>query len=177
MQNRRSSIFLDKDKLSIEKLYLDLVPKVPESIEVCTLSFPDGNKVELPILKGTAGPPMIDIRNLYAKTGYFTYDPGYTCTGSCVSQITFIDGEKGELLYRGYKIQELAKKCDFVDICYLLLYGELPSQLDKNNFDSVMKNEMLVHDSLISFYKGFQIHQPTSCYFPLGYCCLFVLHH
>jgi citrate synthase len=156
MQARKSSLLLEKDKKTIEKLYLNLVPKVPESKEVCTLTFPDGKIIELPILKGSDGPPMIDIRNLYTKSGYFTYDPGYTCTGSCVSQITFIDGEKGELLYRGYKIQELAKKCDFVDTCYLLLYGELPSPYDKKTFYSTMKNEMIVHDGLISFYKGFQ---------------------
>ncbi len=156
MQSRKSSLLLEKDRKNIEKLYLDLVPKVPESKQTCKLTLPDGQTFELPILNGSDGPPMIDSRNLYAKTGYFTYDPGYTCTGSCVSQITFIDGEKGELLYRGYKIQELAKTCDFVDICYLLLYGELPSMQDKKNFDTTMKNEMLVHDGLISFYKGFQ---------------------
>lgn len=151
-----SQVEIEKAEHRIEKLLTDLVPKVPESKETCKLTLPDGKEVELPILQGTNGPPMIDIRNLYAKTGYFTYDPGYTCTGSCVSQITFIDGEKGELLYRGYKIQELAKTCDFVDICYLLLYGELPSQQDKKSFDETMKSEMLVHEQLISFYKGFQ---------------------
>jgi citrate synthase len=143
-------------QLKIENLYLNLIPNVPQSKESCKLILPDGSEIELPILKGTAGPPMIDIRNLYTKTGYFTYDPGYTCTGSCVSQITYIDGEQGELLYRGYKIQDLARNCDFTDTCYLLLYGELPSKEDKRIFEDVMKAEMVVHEQLISFYKGFQ---------------------
>ena len=153
---KKSVIQKEQEKVKIEKLYIDLVPNVPKSTEVCKLILPDGKEIELPILTGTEGPPMIDIRNLYTKSGYFTYDPGYSCTGSCVSQITFIDGEKGELLYRGYKIQDLAKDCDFTDTCYLLLYGELPSKLDKKMFEDTMKGEMLVHDQLISFYKGFQ---------------------
>jgi citrate synthase len=155
--NRKKSLVQQEfEKKKLEKMYLDLIPNTPNSSEVCKLILPDGKEVELPILKGTEGPPMIDIRNLYAKTGYFTYDPGYSCTGSCVSQITFIDGEKGELLYRGYRIQDLARNCDFTDTCYLLLYGELPSKTDKKNFEDVMKGEMLVHDQLISFYRGFQ---------------------
>lgn len=147
---------MESDKKKIQKLYGDLVPKVPESKETCKLILPDGKEIELPILKGTDGPPMIDVRNLYAKSGYFTYDPGFTCSGSCVSQITFIDGEKGELLYRGYKIQDIAKNSDFIDTCYLLLYGELPSAQDKKKFDETIKGEMLVHEQLISFYKGFE---------------------
>jgi citrate synthase len=146
----------EKDKEKIEKIQKDLTPYIPKSTEKCKLTLPDGREVELPILHGQAGPPMIDMRNLYSLTGYFTFDPGYTCTGSCVSEITFIDGEKGELLYRGYKIQDIAKNCDFVDVCYLLLYGALPSEKDKKMFDETMKNEMLVHEQLISFYKGFQ---------------------
>jgi citrate synthase len=153
---RKSQIKLEQEKYIIERIYTDLVPSVPKSTQFAKLILPDGKEVELPILTGTEGPPMIDIRNLYAKTGYFTYDPGYTCTGSCVSQITYIDGEKGELLYRGYKIQDLAKSCDFTDICYLLLYGDLPSKDDKQQFENTMKGEMLVHEQLISFYKGFQ---------------------
>lgn len=150
---RRSTV---NDKMKVENLYLTLVPSVPESKETCKVTFKDGKEVELPVLHGTDGPPMIDIRNLYGKSGYFTFDPGFTCTGSCVSGITFIDGEKGELMYRGYRIQDLAKTCDFTAICYLLLYGELPSNNDKKMFEETMKNEMLVHEQLIQFYKGFQ---------------------
>jgi len=146
----------EKDKEKVEKIQKDLTPNIPKSTEKCKLTLPDGKEVELPVLHGKAGPPMIDIRNLYSLTGYFTFDPGYTCTGSCVSEITFIDGEKGELLYRGHKIQDIAINCDFVDVCYLLLYGTLPSDKDKKSFDETMKNEMLVHEQLINFYKGFQ---------------------
>jgi len=156
LSHRKSFTQLEQDKSKIEKLYTDLVPKVPKSEKTAKLILPDGKEVELPILEGSDGPPMIDIRNLYLKTGYFTFDPGYTCTGSCVSQITFIDGEKGELLYRGYSIQDVAKNCDFEETCYLLLYGELPSKDDKKIFVETMKREMLVHEQLIHFYKGFQ---------------------
>lgn len=144
------------DLRKLENLYLDLEPKVPKSTKNAKLILPDGKEIELPILEGTMGPPMIDIRSLYSKTGYFTYDPGFTCTGSCSSQITFIDGEKGKLLYRGYKIQDLCENNDFVDTCYLLLFGELPSKLDKEKFEETLKSEMLINDKLTNFYKGFE---------------------
>jgi citrate synthase len=147
---------VEKDTKKIIKVQHDLAPTIPKSTEVCKLILPDGKEVELPVLKGTAGPPMIDIRNLYAKTGYFTFDPGFTCSGSCASQITFIDGEKGQLMYRGYDISDLGKNCDFPEICYLLLYGELPSVSDKKKFDEILISEMVVNEQLISFYKGFQ---------------------
>ena len=93
-----------------------------------TLSFSDGSPtMDLPIYKGSIGPDVIDIRKLYAQTGKFTYDPGFLSTASCNSTITYIDGDKGELLYRGYPIEQLATQCDFLDTCYLLLYGELPN--------------------------------------------------
>ena len=147
---------IKKDTEKIQKVQMDLAPSVPSSKESCKLILPDGKEIELPILKGSSGPPMIDIRNLYAKTGYFTFDPGFTCTGSCASQITFIDGEKGELMYRGYNVHDLGKNCDFSEICYLLLYGELPSYNDKNKFNEKLLSEMVVNEQLISFYKGFQ---------------------
>lgn len=148
----------DQHRSRIQKVFHDLTPKVPESKQMAKLELPDGKVVELPILHGTSGPPMIDIRSLYAKTGYFTYDPGYTCTGSCSSQITFIDGEKGVLLYRGHRIQDICDKCDFIETCYLLLYGELPSKKDKEKFDNILKGEMLIHEKLITFYKGFEFN-------------------
>jgi len=95
-----------------------------------TLNFSDGSpSVNFPILTGTVGPEVIDIRTLYGKTGKFTYDPGFLSTASCSSAITYIDGDKGELLYRGYPIEELATRCDFLETCHLLLYGELPDSL------------------------------------------------
>jgi len=140
----------------IEQILLDLIPSLPEAKEFCKLTLPNGEEFQLPILKGTNGPPMIDIRSLHDKTGYFTFDPGYTCTGSCSSQITFIDGDKGILRYRGYPIEKLAEICSFEETCYLLLYGELPSRKDLEIFCEAMKDEMLIHEQLISFYKGFQ---------------------
>lgn len=154
---RKSSLIeFELDKLRVESLYYDLIPKVPKNDKVAKLILPDGKEIELPILEGTCGPPMIDIRNLYTKTGYFTFDPGYTCTGACASQITFIDGEKGKLLYRGHRIQDICNNNDFIDTCYLLLYGELPSMKDKEKFESTLKAEMVIHEKLTNFYKGFE---------------------
>ncbi len=97
-----------------------------------TLSFSDGSpSMELPIYKGSIGPEVIDIRKLYGQTGKFTYDPGFLSTASCNSTITYIDGDKGELLYRGYPIEELATQCDYLETCYLLLNGELPNATEK----------------------------------------------
>ena len=90
-----------------------------------------GKSYDLPVIQGRTGPDVIDVRRLYADTGCFTYDPGFTSTGSCESKITFIDGEKGILRYRGYPIDELAEKSDFMEVCYLLLYSELPSPAQK----------------------------------------------
>src|SRR3954449_4727982 len=99
-----------------------------------TLSFSDNSpSVEMPIYKGTLGPDVIDIRKLYAQTGKFTYDPGFLSTAACDSSITYIDGDKGELLYRGYPIEQLAQKCDFLEVCYLLLNGELPDVAQKED--------------------------------------------
>src|SRR5580765_4167484 len=101
-----------------------------------TLSFSDGSpSMELPIYKGSVGPDVIDIRKLYGQTGKFTYDPGFLPTAACQSAITYIDGDKGELLYRGYPIEHLAQRCDFLETCYLLLYGELPTPHQKEAFE------------------------------------------
>lgn len=154
--SRKESFLFEENRSRIQKVFFDLTPKVPEPKKFAKLELPDGKVIQLPIIEGTLGPPMIDIRTLYSKTGYFTYDPGYTCTGSCSSQITFIDGEKGVLLYRGYKIQDICDKCDFIETCYLLLYGELPSKKDKEKFENNVKQEMIIHEKLITFYKGFE---------------------
>ncbi|WHZ12741.1 MAG: Citrate synthase (si) [Burkholderiaceae bacterium] len=121
-----------------------------------TLSFSNGSpSVELPVYQGTIGPDVIDIRKLYAQTGMFTYDPGFLSTASCRSAITFIDGDKGELLYRGYPIEQLATQCDFMETCYLLLYGELPNEKDKKNFVRLVTMHTMVNEQMQFFLRGF----------------------
>ena len=115
-------------------------------------------EIELPIIEGTKGPSAIDVRNLYKDTGYFTYDPGFMSTASCDSSITYIDGENGILQHRGYNITDLAEKCDFMDICYLLLYGSLPNQSEKGNFINSIKHHTMVHEQLQFFFRGFPRH-------------------
>src|SRR5471032_3000690 len=122
-----------------------------------TLSFSDGSpSLEFPIYKGTVGPDVIDIRKLYAGSGKFTYDPGFMSTASCNSSITYIDGDKGELLYRGYPIEQLAVNCDFMEVCYLLLNGELPNAAEKEQFNTVIRGHTMVHEQLTRFYQGFR---------------------
>ncbi|MCO4863427.1 citrate synthase [Cupriavidus sp. WGtm5] len=122
-----------------------------------TLSFSDGSpSVELPIYKGTVGPDVIDIRKLYGQTGKFTYDPGFMSTASCNSKITYIDGDKGELLYRGYPIEQLAQKCDHLETSYLLLKGELPNAKQKEEFVGHVMNHTMVHEQLQFFMRGFR---------------------
>ncbi len=111
---------------------------------------------QLPILTGTLGPSVIDIRSLYAKTGHFTYDPGFTSTASCTSKITFIDGDAGVLLYRGYPIEQLAEKCDFLEVCYLLLNGDLPNGGEMKSFVTTVSQHVMVHEQLTKFYSGFR---------------------
>jgi citrate synthase len=122
-----------------------------------TLSFSDGSpSVTFPLLSGTLGPDVIDIRALYGKTGKFTYDPGFLSTASCSSAITYIDGDKGELLYRGYPIEELAVQCDFLEVCYLLLYGELPNRDQRQQFDDVVTHHTMVNEQMQFFMRGFR---------------------
>ncbi len=122
-----------------------------------TLSFSDGSpSVELPIHKGTVGPDVIDIRKLYAQTGKFTYDPGFLSTASCNSAITYIDGDKGELLYRGYPIDQLAVNCDYMETCYLILYGELPNAAQKEDFVKRVTQHTMVNEQMQFFLRGFR---------------------
>ena len=124
-----------------------------------TVTLIDGgtNKsYQLPVAAGTVGPRVIDVRNLYAETGYFTYDPGFTSTASCESQITYIDGEAGILLHRGYRIEDLAENSNFMEVCYLLLYGELPTQTQKGDFENDITYHSMVHEQLLTFYRGFR---------------------
>ena len=115
-----------------------------------------GKKYDLSVLVGTEGPKVIDIQALYKDSGYFTYDPGYTSTGSCESKITFIDGDKGILLHRGYSIEELAEHSDYMDVCHLLLYGELPNAQEKKEFVHKITYHSMVHEQLHYFYRGFR---------------------
>lgn len=112
--------------------------------------------IELPLISGSVGPSVIDVRKLYSQTGHFTYDPGFTSTASCDSAITYIDGDAGILMHRGYKIEELAEHSDFMEVCYLLLKGELPSQADKSKFTHDITYHTMLHEQLTQFYRGFR---------------------
>jgi citrate synthase len=111
---------------------------------------------ELPVLSGTIGPDVIDVQALYKQTGMFTFDPGFNSTGSCRSTITYIDGEEGILLYRGYPIEQLAEKCTFLEVCYLLLNGELPNHAEMQTFEHDITMHTMVHDQINNFFKGFR---------------------
>jgi len=120
-----------------------------------TLSF-DDTSVELPIYSPTTGPDVLDIRKLYAQAGVFTYDPGFTSTASCDSTITFIDGGKGELLHRGYPIDQLAENSHFLEVCYLLLYGELPKATELEHFEQTITHHTMLHEQMTGFFRGFR---------------------
>ncbi len=115
-----------------------------------------GDSWELPVIDGTTGPSVVDVRKFYADTGCFTYDPGFTSTGSCESKITFIDGDKGILRHRGYSIEDLAENSDFMEVCYLLLYGDLPTSEQKSTFEFKITHHTMLHEQINSFYKGFR---------------------
>ncbi|MCB9993844.1 MAG: citrate (Si)-synthase [Hyphomicrobiaceae bacterium] len=123
--------------------------------KMATLTIGD-NVYEFPVLSGTVGPDVIDIRSLYAKTGCFTYDPGFTSTAACDSTITYIDGDKGELLYRGYPIDELAEKSHYLEVCYLLLYGELPTEAQMIDFESRVTRHTMINEQMQFFFRGFR---------------------
>ena len=116
----------------------------------------DGKTIEMPVYAGSVGPSVIDVRKLYAETGHFTYDPGFTSTAACDSDITYIDGDKGELLYRGYPIDQLANDSHFLEVCYLLLYGELPEKAQLEDFESRVTNHTMLHEQMTNFYRGFR---------------------
>lgn len=120
-----------------------------------TLSYNDGQSLEFPVLKGTLGQDVVDIRS-FSKTGMFTFDPGFLATASCESKITFIDGDLGQLYYRGYPIEQLAEDADFLESCYLLLNGELPNQEQKAEFDNKILRHNMLHDQILTMFKGFR---------------------
>ncbi len=130
---------------------------LPAPSDKATLTFNDGTpSLEIPIYKGTIGPDVLDIRALYGKTGKFTYDPGFMSTASCNSTITYIDGDKGELLYRGYPIEQLATQCDFLEVCHLLLFGDLPDAAKKADFTKRVSQHTMVHEQMQFFLRGFR---------------------
>src|SRR3954463_908053 len=124
--------------------------------KTATLKLPDGKSLDFPVLPGTTGPDVVDIRTLYGKSGMFTYDPGFLSTASCSSSITYIDGDQGVLLYRGYPIEQLAQHCDFLELCYLLLKGELPTPDEKSKFDFTVTRHTMVHEQLARLFQGFR---------------------
>lgn len=125
------------------------------SDKTAKLSFGE-QEIDLPILSPTAGPDVIDISKLYAQGDVFTYDPGFTSTAACESTITFIDGAKGELLHRGYPIDQLAKNSHYLEVCYLLLYGELPSATELEDFETRVTNHTMIHEQMMNFFRGFR---------------------
>ncbi|NCF25220.1 MAG: citrate synthase [Gammaproteobacteria bacterium] len=124
--------------------------------EAYRLIAPDGSELELPVHKGTTGPDVIDIGKLYRNHGVFTYDPGFIATGSCASDITFIDGEKGILMYRGYPVEQLAEHSNFIEVCYLLLNGELPTKSELEEFDTTIRTHTMLNEGMLNFFKGFR---------------------
>ncbi|MBK1635934.1 citrate synthase [Rhodovulum adriaticum] len=126
-----------------------------DSTKTATLTLGD-KSVELPVLSPTAGPDVVDIRKLYSQMGVFTHDPGFTSTSSCESAITFIDGDEGELLHRGYPIDQLAEKSHFLEVCYLLLYGNLPTAAQLEDFENRVTRHTMVHEQMHRFFSGFR---------------------
>jgi citrate synthase len=127
------------------------------STKKATMTFTDGTpSVEFPIYEGTVGPDVIDIRKLYGQTGKFTFDPGFMSTAACDSKITYIDGDKGELLYRGYPIEQLATNCDYLETCFLLLNGELPNRAQQKDFEYRVTHHTMVHEQMTRFFQGFR---------------------
>ncbi len=116
----------------------------------------DGKSIELPILQGTCGPEALDMRGLYQETGLFSYDPGFTSTASCSSNITYIDGDAGILLYRGYPIEQIVENCNFLEAAFLLIYGDIPNYAQKQDFEKMINQHTMVHEQLRSFFHGFR---------------------
>ena len=116
----------------------------------------EGTDHSFEVRSGSVGPDVVDISRLYAETGKFTYDPGFTSTASCESKITFIDGDEGVLLHRGYPIDQLAEHGDFLETCYLLLYGDLPTKVQKEDFDFRVTHHTMVHEQMNRFFTGFR---------------------
>ncbi|NCX94149.1 MAG: citrate (Si)-synthase, partial [Gammaproteobacteria bacterium] len=119
------------------------------------LTLENGQSFDLPIMSGTEGADVIDVSAL-AKAGVYTFDPGFFSTASCESKITYIDGDKGILLYRGYPIKQLAEQADYLEVCHLLLYGELPTKSEKLEFEHQIKSHTMLHEQIVYFFNGFR---------------------
>ncbi|HRQ61612.1 MAG TPA: citrate/2-methylcitrate synthase, partial [Alphaproteobacteria bacterium] len=115
-----------------------------------------GKSWQFPVIDGTTGPSVVDIRNMYAETGHFTFDPSFMSTGSCKSRITYIDGDEGILMHRGYRIEELAKHSTYMEVCYLMLYGDLPAEDQLKDFTKNITYHTMVHEQINYFYRGFR---------------------
>lgn len=126
------------------------------SDDVYRLIGPGGNEMELPIRTGTVGPNLVDIGALYKTKGVFTYDPGFVSTGSCESDITYIDGEQGILMYRGYPVEQLAAKSSFIEVSYLLLHGNLPTSKELEKFERTIRRHTMLNEGMLNFFKGFR---------------------
>jgi len=124
--------------------------------DVFRLTSPSGTEMELPVRSGSVGPDVIDIGNLYKEQGVFTYDPGFVSTGSCESDITYIDGEQGILMYRGYPVEQLAANSNFLEVSYLLLHSELPTASQLENFDTTIRTHTMLNEGMLNFFKGFR---------------------
>ena len=124
--------------------------------DVFQLTSPDGTAIDLPVRKGTIGPDVVEIGKLYRDQRVFTYDPGYVSTGSCESDITYIDGEQGILMYRGYPVEQLAAKSSFLEVSYLLLHGELPTGAELDEFDNTIRTHTMLNEGMLNFFKGFR---------------------
>ena len=126
------------------------------SKDAYTLTSPDGKTTELPVRRGSSGPEVIDISKLYQEQGVFTFDPGFVSTGSCDSDITFIDGDKGMLMYRGYPVEQLAGKSNFIEVAFLLLYGDLPTADQMAKFDESIRRHTMLNEGMLRFFNGFR---------------------
>src|SRR5215813_155971 len=136
---------------------MNVQEKTPSPVEERAADLTlEGKSTAMPVRSGTLGPDVIDVGKLYRDTGCFTYDPGFTSTANCVSRITFIDGDKGVLLYRGYPIDQLAEQSDFVETCYLLLYSQLPTRAQYQTFRDHVVNHTMVNEQVTRFYTGFR---------------------
>src|SRR5210317_596749 len=124
--------------------------------EAFRLISPGGTEMELPVRSGTVGPDVIDVGRLYREQRVFTYDPGFVSTGSCESDITYIDGEEGFLMYRGYPVEQLAANSNFIEVSYLLLHGELPTASELEEFDETIRTHTMLNEGMLNFFKGFR---------------------
>ena len=134
----------------------DVAPAKPDASKTATLTLGSNQQAMMPVRSGSIGPDVIDVSRLYRDTGCFTYDPGFTSTANCSSRITYIDGDKGTLLYRGYPIEQLARSSNFLEVCYILLYGELPTKAQYDNFRNIVTRHTMVHEQMTRFFTGFR---------------------